>query len=130
MEHHVPKITGPLFAKWCVFDKIRQFWELSDDFSDLFAHVNLMLDIVFIFYVQSQVAEMERGVVCLQKYFVPYHDFFCQVFSQYGNILNEWEHSVKLRFDKFGPFYISSHSTWPRRELATLLGSGTPQQIK
>ena len=82
MEHQVPKITGPLLAKWCLLDKKRHDWKLSDDFSDLFAHVNLMLDIVFLFDVQSQVAEMERGVVCLQKYLVSYHDFFCQVFSQ------------------------------------------------
>ena len=74
MEHHVPKITGPLLAKWCLLDKICQYWKLSEDFSDLFAHVNLMLDIVF---DVQKVAEMERGLVCLQKYLVSYHDFFC-----------------------------------------------------
>ena len=67
MEHHVPKITRPLFAKWCRLDKICQCWKLSDDFSDLFAHVNLMLDIVFLFDVQSQVAEMERGFTFLKS---------------------------------------------------------------
>ena len=40
---------------------------MSDDFSDLFAHVNLMLDIVFLFDVQSQVAEMERGFTFLKS---------------------------------------------------------------
>ena len=64
-----------LFAKWSRLDEICQCWKLSDDFTDLFAHVNLMLDIVF---DVQKVAEMERGLVCLQKYLVSYHDFFAR----------------------------------------------------
>ena len=129
MEHHVPKITGPLLAKWCLLDKICQCWKLSEDFSDLFAHVNLMLDIVF---DVQKVAKLLKWKEVLFVYkntlYVSYHDFILPGVLAIRKYLKKWEHSVKLRFDIFGPFCISSHNTWPRRKLATLLGFGTPQQ--